>query len=60
MEFRVPKIIVIAEQFIINILKNAQDNLKEKQIENSYIKITTNNNIISICYSRGNIFVFAL
>ncbi|PHR53324.1 MAG: histidine kinase [Arcobacter sp.] len=42
-------------QVVLNILKNAQDNFKEKDIKNPYIKITTENKIISICDNGGGI-----
>lgn len=42
-------------QVIINILKNAQDNFKNEQTENPYIKITTQNRTISICDNGGGI-----
>ena len=42
-------------QVILNILKNAQDNFKEKETENPLIKITTENKIISICDNGGGI-----
>lgn len=40
-------------QVILNILKNAQDNFKEKNIKDPYIKITTENRTISICDNGG-------
>lgn len=42
-------------QVILNILKNAQDNFQEKQIKDSYIKITTQKRTISICDNGGGI-----
>lgn len=42
-------------QVILNIIKNAQDNLKEKQIKDPYIQITTENRTISICDNGGGI-----
>ena len=42
-------------QVILNIFKNSQDNLKEKNIENPYIKISTKNRIIYICDNGGGI-----
>ncbi len=42
-------------QVILNLLKNAQDNFKEKQIKNPYIKITTQEQFISICDNGGGI-----
>ena len=42
-------------QVIINILKNAQDNFKEKQTNDPYIRITTENKTISICDNGGGI-----
>ncbi|QOY51378.1 hybrid sensor histidine kinase/response regulator [Candidatus Sulfurimonas baltica] len=42
-------------QVIINILQNAQDNFKEKQIKNPQIKITTNKNIITIEDNGGGV-----
>ena len=42
-------------QVILNILKNAQDNIKEKDIKDPYIKITTKDRIISICDNGGGI-----
>ncbi|WP_372999792.1 ATP-binding protein [Sulfurimonas sp.] len=42
-------------QVILNILKNAQDNFNEKDIENRYIKITTKDKTISICDNGGGI-----
>ena len=42
-------------QVVLNIFKNAQDNFKEKQIENQYIKITTENRTLSICDNGGGI-----
>ena len=42
-------------QVIINILKNAQDNFKEKEIKNPYIKISTEHRSIRICDNGGGI-----
>ncbi|NOR58681.1 MAG: hypothetical protein GQ474_09190 [Sulfurimonas sp.] len=42
-------------QVILNIFKNAQDNFKEKQTKDPYIKITTENRTISICDNGGGI-----
>ncbi len=42
-------------QVILNILKNAQDNFKEKDVKDPYIKITTENSKISICDNGGGI-----
>ena len=42
-------------QVILNILKNAQDNFLEKDIKEPYIKITTNDNVLSICDNGGGI-----
>ncbi len=42
-------------QVIINILKNAQDNFKEKEIRNPYIKISTEHRSIRICDNGGGI-----
>ena len=42
-------------QVILNILKNAEDNFKEKKIKNPQIKITTQENSISICDNGGGI-----
>ena len=42
-------------QVILNILKNAQDNFKEKRIKNPQIIITTKNKSISICDNGGGI-----
>ena len=40
---------------ILNILKNAEDNFKEKHIENPYIKISTKNRTICISDNGGGI-----
>ncbi|MGB6327279.1 MAG: HAMP domain-containing sensor histidine kinase [Halarcobacter sp.] len=40
---------------VLNILKNTQDKVKEKQIKNPYLKITTENRTISICDNAGGI-----
>ena len=42
-------------QVILNILKNAQDNFKEKSIKNPYIKIVTEDRTIAICDNGGGI-----
>lgn len=42
-------------QVILNILKNAQDNFKEKKIENPQIKITAHSNVLFICDNGGGI-----
>lgn len=42
-------------QVILNILKNAKDNFQEKQTKNPYIKITTEDNTISICDNGGGV-----
>ena len=42
-------------QVILNILKNSQDNFKEKQIQNPKITITINEKTISICDNGGGI-----
>ena len=42
-------------QVILNILKNSQDHLIEKQIKKAYIKITTGDRTISICDNGGGI-----
>lgn len=42
-------------QVVLNILKNAQDNFKEKQTTKPYIKITTQERAISICDNGGGI-----
>ena len=42
-------------QVILNILKNASDNFKEKQIKDPYIKISTEHRKISICDNGGGI-----
>jgi len=42
-------------QVILNILKNAQDNFKDKDIKNQYIKITIENRTITICDNGGGI-----
>ena len=42
-------------QVILNILTNAKDNLQEKHIKDSYIKIITENRTISICDNGGGI-----
>ena len=40
---------------ILNIIKNSQDNFREKKTENPYIKIKTFKNNISICDNGGGI-----
>lgn len=42
-------------QVILNVINNASDNFKEKQLENPHIKITTENRTISICDNAGGI-----
>ena len=42
-------------QVILNILKNAQDNFKEKQIKNPRITIKTQNRTILICDNGGGV-----
>lgn len=42
-------------QVILNILKNAQDSFKNKNIDNKYIKITTDDTSIKICDNGGGI-----
>ncbi|QOY54539.1 PAS domain S-box protein [Candidatus Sulfurimonas marisnigri] len=42
-------------QVVLNILKNAQDNFKEKQIKNPHILITTEKDSITICDNGGGI-----
>jgi signal transduction histidine kinase len=42
-------------QVILNILKNAQDNFKEKSIKHPYIKIKTKGNTISISDNGGGV-----
>ncbi|MDH5464082.1 MAG: PAS domain-containing sensor histidine kinase [Thiovulaceae bacterium] len=42
-------------QVILNILKNAQDHLNEKNIKDPYIKIITEDNTIFICDNGGGI-----
>jgi len=42
-------------QVLLNILKNSQDNFKEKEIEDPEIIITVNENSISICDNGGGI-----
>ena len=42
-------------QVILNILKNAQDNFKEKEIEYPRIQIKTEKNTLSICDNGGGI-----
>jgi signal transduction histidine kinase/rhodanese-related sulfurtransferase len=40
---------------ILNILKNAQDNFREKNIQKPYLKITTEDRRVSICDNGGGI-----
>ena len=42
-------------QVILNVLKNAQDNFKEKEIKDSFIKIKTSSNSVAICDNGGGI-----
>ncbi|NOQ31853.1 MAG: PAS domain S-box protein [Helicobacteraceae bacterium] len=42
-------------QVILNLLKNTQDNFKEKNTQNPYIKIVTKNKSIEICDNGGGI-----
>ena len=42
-------------QVILNILKNAQDNFKEKHTKDAYIKITTANRSVSISDNGGGV-----
>jgi signal transduction histidine kinase len=42
-------------QVLLNLLKNAQDNFKEKDVENPEIIITTKENCLSICDNGGGI-----
>lgn len=42
-------------QAVLNILKNAQDNFKEKEIKDAKIAITTENRTITICDNGGGI-----
>ena len=42
-------------QVILNILKNSQDNFKERKVENPKIIITIDENILSICDNGGGI-----
>lgn len=42
-------------QVILNIFKNAQDNFKEKKIQNPKITITTGGKMLSICDNGGGI-----
>jgi len=42
-------------QVLLNILKNSQDNFKEKETENPEIIITVNENCISICDNGGGV-----
>jgi len=47
-------------QVILNIVKNSQDNFKEKKIQNPYIKITTENKSIKICDNGEGIPKYAI
>ena len=40
---------------VLNILNNSKEHLKEKEIKEPYIKITTENRTISICDNAGGI-----
>ena len=42
-------------QVILSILKNAQDNFKEKKVKNAQIRITTENNMFSISDNGGGV-----
>ncbi|MEA1919085.1 MAG: FIST N-terminal domain-containing protein [Campylobacterota bacterium] len=42
-------------QVVLNLLKNAQDNFKEKKIKNPWIKISTQDRSFSICDNGGGI-----
>ena len=42
-------------QVVLNILKNAEDNFLEKDIKEPYIKISTNDKVLSICDNGGGI-----
>jgi len=42
-------------QVVLNILKNAEDNFQEKELENKQIKIMTKENTIRICDNGGGI-----
>lgn len=42
-------------QVVLNILKNAEDNFLEKDIKKPWIKISTNNKVLSICDNGGGI-----
>lgn len=42
-------------QVVLNILKNAEDNILEKDIREPYIKISTNDKVLSICDNGGGI-----
>jgi len=42
-------------QVVLNILKNAEDSLNEKEIKDPYIKITTEDGTITICDNSGGI-----
>ncbi len=42
-------------QVIINILKNSLDNILEKNVKEPYIKISTHNNLLTVCDNGGGI-----
>ncbi|MEN8304282.1 MAG: PAS domain S-box protein [Campylobacterota bacterium] len=42
-------------QVVLNIIKNAQDNFKEREIENPYIKIIIEDKTLSICDNGGGV-----
>ena len=42
-------------QVVLNLLKNAYDNFREKEIENPYIKIITTDTMIMVCDNGGGI-----
>jgi len=43
------------KQVLLNLIKNAEDVLLEKEIEHPYIKISTNNNILQVSDNGGGI-----
>ena len=43
------------KQVLLNLIKNAEDVLVENNIQNPYIKITTNDNILTVCDNGGGI-----
>ena len=47
-------------QVILNIIKNSQDNFKDKEIQNPWIKITTQNRSIIICDNGEGIPKYAI